>query len=109
MDHDVNKIKSLESGKVPFYEPGLLELVKKNKQDRRLQFTSSVEEVVQFGKIIFLCVGTPPRDNEEADLSAVELVAQAIAKYLTEYRLIIEKSTVPVETGAQLDKTMREC
>ena len=108
MDHDKKKIQLLGTGKVPFYEPGLSELVQKNVKAARLRFTSSVPEAVRFSEIIFLCVGTPPRDNGEADLSSIEHAAQAIAKSLNEYRLIVEKSTVPVETGAQLYRTIKE-
>ena len=102
MDHDHHKIALLRAGKIPFYEPGLAELVQKNSAEGRLRFTTNLREAVQFAKIIFLCVGTPPGSNGEADLSAVEHVTHAIAKSLTAYRLIVEKSTVPVETGALL-------
>mgnify|MGYP001606265891 CR=1 FL=1 len=108
MDHDVKKIKLLEQGKAPFYEPGLLELVKKNRAQGRISLTSNIRDAVKFAKIIFLCVGTPPRDNGEVDLSAVEHVALAIAESLTDYRLIVEKSTVPVATGVQVYKTIKE-
>lgn len=108
MDHDLQKIKLLNRGKVPFYEPGLLELIQKNIQEGRLRFSTDIKETVQFAKVIFLCVGTPPRANGEADLSAIEHVAEAIGKNLTEYRLIVEKSTVPVQTGAQLHKMIAQ-
>lgn len=108
MDHDIQKIKMLRRGHIPFYEPQLLELVRKNKREGRLHFSTSVHEIVRFAKIIFLCVGTPSRENGEADLSAIEHVAHTIAKSLSDYRLIVEKSTVPVETGFQLYKTIKE-
>ena len=108
MDHDVAKIKLLSSGKIPFYEPGLLELVQKNKEEGRLKFVTSISNVVKFSKIIFLCVGTPPGNDGQADLSAIKHVAQEIAKSLSEYRLIVEKSTVPVETGAQLYQMIKK-
>ncbi len=108
MDHDIVKIKLLSSGKIPFYEPGLLELVQKNTEEGRLKFVTSISDVVKFAKIIFLCVGTPPGNSGEADLSAIRHVAQGIAKSLSEYRLIVEKSTVPVETGAQLYRMIKK-
>ena len=107
MDDDRPKIGNLKNGKVPFFEPNLEEIIHKNVKKKRLRFSTSIEEVVKFSEIIFLCVGTPPRENGEADLSQVETVAKAIAKHLSSYRLIVEKSTVPVETGIQLDKTIR--
>ena len=108
MDQDVQKIKVLRRGHIPFYEPQLLELVRKNKREGRLYFSTSIHETVRFAKVIFLCVGTPSRENGEADLSAIEHVAHAIAQSLNGYRLIVEKSTVPVETGMQLYKTIKE-
>ena len=108
MDHDVAKIKLLSSGRIPFYEPGLLELVQKNTEEGRLKFVTNISDVVKFAKIIFLCVGTPPGNSGEADLSAIRHVAQGIAKSLSEYRLIVEKSTVPVETGAQLYRMIKK-
>lgn len=108
MDQDLEKIKLLRQGRIPIYEPGLTELVRKNKQKKRLRFSSSIREVVKFAKVIFICVGTPPREKGDADLSAVEHVARMVAGSMTEYRLIVEKSTVPVETGMQLEKTIQE-
>lgn len=108
MDQDLNKIRLLTRGEIPFYEPGLQELVRKNVATNRLQFTSSMEEAIQFSEIVFLCVGTPPKENGEADLSALEQVAQGIARCLTAYRLIVEKSTVPVETGFYLRRMIRK-
>ena len=108
MDHDVNKTRRLSRGEIPFFEPGLEELIKKNTLNKRLRFTSDMAEAIHFSEIIFLCVGTPPKENGEADLSAIEHVAQAIASCLTEYRLIVEKSTVPVETGFYLHKMIKQ-
>ena len=108
MDHDTQKIKMLRKNKIPFYEPGLSEIVRKNVSKKRLKFSTSISDVVRFAQVIFLCVGTPPRETGDADLSAIEHVAEAIASSLTEYRLIVEKSTVPVETGMQLYKTIKD-
>jgi UDPglucose 6-dehydrogenase len=108
VDNDTKKIAGLKQGRIPIYEPGLTELIHKNQKARRLRFTISIREAVKFAKVIFICVGTPPRESGEADLSAVEHVAETIAESLAEYRLIVEKSTVPVETGAQVAKSIKE-
>ncbi len=108
MDQDVNKIRLLSRGEIPFFEPGLKELVKKNVDQQRLLFTSSMKEAIEFSQIIFLCVGTPPKENGEADLSAIEHVAKAMAPFIKQYRIIVEKSTVPVETGMYLQKMIRQ-
>lgn len=107
MDNNEQKIKSLLENKIPIYEPGLEELVIKNKKAGRLIFTSSLEETVKNSLVIFIAVGTPPRANGEADLSYVENVARQIALNLNGYRLIVEKSTVPVETGERVKRTLQ--
>ncbi len=108
MDQDVDKIRLLSHGEIPFFEPGLKELVQKNLRKGRLSFTSNLKEAIEFSKIIFLCVGTPPKENGEADLTAIEHVADAMAPFLDGYRLIVEKSTVPVETGLYLYKMIKQ-
>jgi len=107
VDHDTKRITALKAGTMPFYEPGLEELVHRGVADKRLRFTSSMKEAVDQGLIIFICVGTPSRPNGEADLSAVEHVCRQIASALRSYRLIVEKSTVPVETGEWIKRTMQ--
>ncbi len=99
VDNDPEKIALLKKLKMPFFEKGLDKMVKKNVIAGRLVFTDSIEHAVKKSIIIFICVGTPPKQNGEADLSYIENVAAAIAKNMLSYRLIIEKSTVPVETG----------
>ncbi len=105
-DNDRRKIASLRKGAVPFFEPGLDELVLKNRRARRLRFTSSIREAVGKADIIFICVGTPSRADGSADLSAIEKVASEIAGAMTEYKVIVEKSTVPAETGAKVRRTI---
>ena len=107
VDHDRARIAQLKKGLMPFYEPGLEELVRRGMAERRLRFTASVKDGVQHGLVVFICVGTPSRPNGDADLSAVEHVCHQIAKALRTYRLIVEKSTVPVETGEWIKRTMR--
>ncbi|MDD2928146.1 MAG: UDP-glucose/GDP-mannose dehydrogenase family protein [Candidatus Omnitrophica bacterium] len=98
-DSDTKKINSLKQGAVPIYEPGLEELIVRNMRNKRLFFTASVREAVRSSEIIFIAVGTPPLENGEADLTGIENVAHSIALNMDGYRLIVEKSTVPVETG----------
>jgi UDPglucose 6-dehydrogenase len=102
-ESDVSKLQKLQNGTVPIFEP-LLETVFQNAiQSGRLRF-GSTEEAIDHGEAIFICVGTPPLPNGHADLSAIESVARAIAKRASGYRLVVEKSTVPVQTGSQLHK-----
>src|SRR6202048_4910013 len=102
-DSDLNKLKKLNAGRLPFFEPHLDVLVRRNTAAGRLQFTSPAE-AIEKGSAIFICVGTPPLENGEADLSAIESVARSIASTAHGYRLVIEKSTVPVQTAKRLWK-----
>lgn len=102
-ESDAEKLSKLQSGVMPIFEPHLEEVIEGVRKMGRLHF-GSTEEAIAWGDAIFICVGTPPLANGDADLCAIEGVARAIAKRATGYRLIIEKSTVPVQTGAQLRK-----
>ncbi len=106
VDNDVEKIKLLKQGISPIYEPGLEELLKEGMEKGTLSFTDSIEEGTKHGLAIFICVGTPPREDGSADLSSIEFVATRIAETMDEYKLIIEKSTVPVQTGLKLKTTI---
>jgi len=106
IDNDKSKIALLKKGKPHFYEPGLDDLVKKNVKAGRLAFTSDIEAGVRDAEVVFIAVGTPPRENGDADLSQVENVARTVAKTITSYKLIIEKSTVPVQTGERIRETI---
>ncbi len=99
VDNDAAKIEALRSGRMPIYEPGLEELVERNVADGRLGFTTDLGDAVRRSDIIFIAVGTPPKATGESDLSAVEDVALGIARALDRYKVIVNKSTVPVGTG----------
>ena len=108
VDKDQNKINSLKKGNVPIYEPGLEELLKKNLKQNRLIFTSNLKKAVLDSNIIFICVGTPTKKNSNsADLKNVFEVARQLKKYITKYKIIITKSTVPVTTGDQIEKILK--
>jgi UDPglucose 6-dehydrogenase len=99
VDNDRAKIALLKKGKIPIYEPGLEELIKKNVKRNKLSFDTNLAASVRRSEVIFIAVGTPPREDGSADLSFVEAVAKQIAENMTAYKLIVDKSTVPVETG----------
>src|SRR5499426_4389835 len=99
VDNDFGKIESLRSGRMPIYEPGLEEMVVRNTEDRRLSFTTDLVTSVRNSDVIFIAVGTPPKDTGETDLSHVEAVAAAIGRAMDRYKVVVNKSTVPVGTG----------
>jgi UDPglucose 6-dehydrogenase len=105
VDKDDNKINNLKNGKIPIYEPGLDELVQKNLNNKRLNFSTNLIESVKKSDIIFICVGTPTkRNSNSADLSQVFSVGKEISKSINKFKIIITKSTVPVTTGDKLEK-----
>ena len=107
VDNDAKRIANLRRGVMPYYEPGLEELVARGVAKKRLSFTTSLKEAVAKSTIIFIAVGTPQKATGEADLVYVENVARSIAQGLPGYRLIVEKSTVPVETGQWIAHTIK--
>ncbi|MBW7907713.1 MAG: UDP-glucose/GDP-mannose dehydrogenase family protein [Kiritimatiellae bacterium] len=106
VDNDENKVKMLKQLQMPIYEDGLEELVKRNVAAGRLHFTSSIAEGVKFAEVIFIAVGTPPGYRGAANLSYVEQVGRGVAEHMTDYKLLVEKSTVPVNTHEQLKRTV---
>ncbi len=92
-------VRDLQRGKIHIYEPGLEDLVKRNLKEERLHFTTSLKEGIQSSLFIFICVGTPPREDGGCDLSQVETVAREIGRLIEEYRIVVNKSTVPVGTA----------
>ncbi len=99
MDKDEEKIRKLNEGIIPIYEPGLDLLVQRNQSNGRLQFTTDMAEAVQKSDVIFIAVGTPPDEDGSADLTHVLAVAEAIGKHMPSYRIVVNKSTVPVGTA----------
>jgi UDPglucose 6-dehydrogenase len=99
LDLDAAKIRTLEEGAIPIYEPGLLEVVKRNRVAGRLHFTTDVERAVHFGTVQCIAVGTPPGEDGSADLQHVLEAARSIGRHMTEYRVVVNKSTVPVGTA----------
>ena len=107
VDNDKNKINLLMNGKVPIYEPGLDELVKKNLKNKRLNFSTNLRKSIKDSDIIFICVGTPTkRGGSSADLSQVYNVAKEISSSINKFKIIITKSTVPVTTGDEIEKIL---
>ncbi|MCX7014984.1 MAG: UDP-glucose/GDP-mannose dehydrogenase family protein [Candidatus Sumerlaeota bacterium] len=98
-DVDEKKIQRLSAGEPVIYEPGLEEMLQRNLEDGRLTFTTDIDEAVRRAQVVFIAVGTPPKDNGETDLSQVEAAALSIARALNSYKVIVNKSTVPVGTG----------
>jgi len=105
-DDDTSKIESLQKGAMPFFEPGLEDLVRRNVDAGRLSFTTSVDEAVRNTDIVFICVGTPQKPDGEADLTQVEIVSQRVARAMHDYTVVVEKSTVPVKTGGWIKRTI---
>ena len=106
VDSDKEKIEQLTKGIIPIYEPGLRELVEKGRSSGRLLFDSNLDSAVRESDAIFVAVGTPARHDGRADLSFVEAVARQIARSMNGYKVIVEKSTVPVKTGQWVKRTM---
>jgi UDPglucose 6-dehydrogenase len=106
VDNNEAKVRMLRQLQMPIYEEGLEDLVRRNVEAGRLRFTSSIAEGTAFAEVIFIAVGTPPGYQGEANMSYVEQVGRQVAQHMTSYRLLVEKSTVPVNTGEQLKRTM---
>ncbi|NPA51796.1 MAG: UDP-glucose/GDP-mannose dehydrogenase family protein [Aquificae bacterium] len=102
-----DKLEKLRKGETPIYEPGLEGILKNNISEGRLKFTSDIEEGVDFSDVIFICVGTPQSETGKADLSQVEEASRQIAQAMDRYKLVIEKSTVPVNTHQWVKKTIK--
>src|SRR3989338_3171315 len=108
VDIDAEKIKILEQGDIPFYEPGLKEMVQKNREKKRLSFSTNLQEGVHFGEALFNCVCTPTKADGGADLTALFAVVETIAKTAQEHKLLIIKSTVPPGTTRKVKEEIQK-
>ena len=107
VDNDTQKIKQLQAGEVPIYEPGLEEVIHRNVSAHRLRFTGSIQEGVDNSQVVFIAVPTPQQPDGDVDLSFLEKVSREIAGVLTDYRVIVDKSTVPVKTGEKVAESIK--
>ena len=107
VDHDKRRIQDLNKKILPFYEPDLEQLIKRNTKSKRLIFSPSLKEAVKRAEVIFIAVGTPPQADGSADLTSVENVVHTVAENINSYKLIVSKSTVPVLTGRRIKETVQ--
>ena len=107
VDNNKEKIRLLQAGGIPIFEPGLEELVRKNTASGRLRFTDSTQEGVEQSDVIFIAVPTPPLSDGSVDLSFIDKVAREIAQSMTTYKIVVDKSTVPVQTGEKVAETIK--
>lgn len=108
MDVNKERIKDLNEDKIPIFEPGLREVILKNKKAKRIEFTTDIKYAVEKSQVIFIAVGTPANEDGSADLEYVLQVAESIGKYINEYKVIVDKSTVPVGTGKQVSEIIEK-
>ncbi|MBN2860246.1 MAG: UDP-glucose/GDP-mannose dehydrogenase family protein [Sphaerochaetaceae bacterium] len=108
VDIDENKIESLKSGKIPIFEPGLESIVLNNVYYKRLSFTTDMAEAIADSQVVFIAVGTPPADDGSADLKYVLSAASSIAQHMDDYKVIVDKSTVPVGTGQKVKAVIKD-
>src|ERR1700736_135947 len=107
VDNDARKIETLQAGRVPIFEPGLEEIIHRNVSAHRLRFSGSIREGVDNSQIVFIAVPTPHTPNGDVDLSFIEKFSREIAGVLTSYRVIVDKSTVPVKTGERVAESIK--
>ena len=108
LDVNPEKIRILKEGGIPIHEPGLLEIVRRNVENGRLSFTTNIEEAVHFGEVQFIAVGTPPDEDGSADLQYVTEAARNIGRFMTDEKVIVDKSTVPIGTGDKVKEAVAE-
>ena len=108
VDIDEAKVAALRRGEIPIYEPGLDELVRKNTEQGRLQFTTELGPALEAAQVVFIAVGTPPKPDGSADLKYIRQVAESIGDHLNDYKVIVTKSTVPIGTGKMIEEIVAE-
>lgn len=108
VDTDSRKIAALQQGSLPFYEPGLKELVARNREQKRLSFSTNIREGVDFGEVLFICVGTPSKANGAANLEAVYAVTKEVGEAAQDYKVLVNKSTVPPGTARKCQQLLQE-
>src|SRR5690554_1994957 len=108
VDNNQKKIDNLNKGMIPIYEPGLDDVVKRNVASGRLSFTVDMASAVRSSEVVFIAVGTPPADDGSADLTYVEAVAREIARTMNGYKVVVDKSTVPIGTGKRVRAWMQD-
>src|SRR5438874_1668192 len=102
VDKDKEKVAGLKRGIMPIFEPGLEEMVARNVDDHRLAFTTDADDAIERSDIVFICVGTPPLETGEPDMTQVNEAARSVARNLNRYKVVVNKSTVPVGTGERV-------
>jgi UDPglucose 6-dehydrogenase len=107
VDIDAEKIDKLNKGEIPIYEAGLEDMLEKNVREDRITFTTDVESAIKESEVIFISVGTPPAEDGSADLSHVLDVAHTIGKNMNDYKVVVDKSTVPIGTGRKVQKVIQ--
>ena len=108
VEKDIKKLRELKYGRIPFYEPGLEDLFKKNLKSHRLNFTNEYSDNISKSDVIFICVGTPPKKNGESDLSFVDQVSKEISNKIKGYTVVVSKSTVPVGTSRRIENVLKK-
>jgi len=107
VDKDASKVRALQRGRIPIYEPGLEEMVRRNRAEKRLTFTTDLPKGIRASQIVFIAVGTPTGEDGSADLSHVLEVARQIGKAMNGYKVIVDKSTVPVGTSEKVREAVK--
>jgi len=108
LDRDATRIETLQQGGIPIHEPGLDDVVRRNVQGGRLRFTTDIAEAIAHGSVVFIAVGTPPQEDGSADLQHVLAAARSVGEHMAGYKLIVNKSTVPVGTAEQVRHTLAQ-
>ena len=107
VDNDKEKIDILNKGQLPIYEPGLKEIIERNMHYKRIEFTTNIKYAVENSEAIFITVGTPEKEDGDADLKYIFEVAKDIASYMNDYKVVVDKSTIPIGTGKKVKEIIQ--